>query len=153
MQYHAIPYNTMQYHAIPRNTMQYHAIPCIINNCWRSLPLPCGQYKAILVMSDLCAQPWKLQWVLLFIQMEAKISGYGVKGTRKNPVVTTCGPVQSIIIRIHFLSSNKSWHYIHLKHEHYPPFQKSFLPQSCFNMSIMILLTKIVERKHCNKHH
>ena len=25
--------------------MQYHAIQCTINNCWRSLPLPCGQYK------------------------------------------------------------------------------------------------------------
>ena len=45
MQYHAIPCNTMQYHAIPCNTMQYHAIPCIINNCWRSVPLPCGQYN------------------------------------------------------------------------------------------------------------
>ena len=29
------------------NTMQYHAIPCIINNCWRSVPLPCGRYMAI----------------------------------------------------------------------------------------------------------
>ena len=57
LQYHAIPCNAMQYHAIPCNTMQcyarqcntmqYHAIPCIINNCWRSVPLPCGQYKAI----------------------------------------------------------------------------------------------------------
>ena len=45
MQYHAISCNTMQYHAIPCNTMHYHAIPCTINNCWRSLPLPCGQYK------------------------------------------------------------------------------------------------------------
>ena len=35
----------MQYHAIPCNTMQYHAIPCIINNSWRSVPLPCGQYN------------------------------------------------------------------------------------------------------------
>ena len=25
--------------------MQYHAIPCNINNCWRSVPLPCGQYN------------------------------------------------------------------------------------------------------------
>ena len=41
----------MQYHAIPCNTMQYHAIPCIINNCWRSVPLPCGQYKAIFYSS------------------------------------------------------------------------------------------------------
>ena len=47
MQYHAIPCNTMQYHAIPCNTMQYHAIPCIINYCWRSVPLPCGQFMAI----------------------------------------------------------------------------------------------------------
>ena len=45
IQYHAIPCNTMQYSAIPCNTMQYHAIPCIINNCWRSVPLPCGQYN------------------------------------------------------------------------------------------------------------
>ena len=35
----------MQYHAIQCNTMQYHAIPCIINNCWRSVPLPCGHYN------------------------------------------------------------------------------------------------------------
>ena len=45
MQYHAIPWNTIQYNAILCNTMQYHAIPCIINNCWRSVPLPCGQYN------------------------------------------------------------------------------------------------------------
>ena len=62
MQYHAIPCNTMQYHALPCNTvkyhaiqckyhtiqcntMHYHAIPCIINNCWRSVPLPCGQFN------------------------------------------------------------------------------------------------------------
>ena len=45
MQYNAIPCNTMQYHAILCNTMQCHAIPCIINNCWRSVPLPCGQYN------------------------------------------------------------------------------------------------------------
>ena len=44
MQYHAIPCNTMQYYAIQCNTMQYHAILFIINNCWRSIPLPCGQY-------------------------------------------------------------------------------------------------------------
>ena len=25
--------------------MQYHVIPCIINNCWRSVPLPYGQYN------------------------------------------------------------------------------------------------------------
>ena len=45
MHYHAMPCNTMQYHAILCNTMQYHAIPCIINNCWRGVPLPCGQYN------------------------------------------------------------------------------------------------------------
>ena len=54
IQYHAIPCNTMQYSAIPCNTMQYHAIPRIINNCWRSVPLPCGQYKAILLSLILC---------------------------------------------------------------------------------------------------
>ena len=47
MQYRAISCNTMQYHAIQFNTMHYQAIPCIINNCWRSVPLPFGQYKAI----------------------------------------------------------------------------------------------------------
>ena len=69
MQYHAIPYNTMQYYAIPCNAMQYSGIlwhtlaypgilwhtlacsgifwhyQCIINNCWRSVPLPSGQYN------------------------------------------------------------------------------------------------------------
>ena len=45
MQYHAIPCNTMQYYAIQCNPMQYHAIPWIINKCWRSVPLPCGQYN------------------------------------------------------------------------------------------------------------
>ena len=35
----------MQCHAIPCNTMQCHAMPCIINNSWRSVPLPCGQYN------------------------------------------------------------------------------------------------------------
>ena len=35
----------MQDNAIACNTMQYPAIPCIINNCWRSGPLPCGQYN------------------------------------------------------------------------------------------------------------
>ena len=59
MQYPAISCNTMQYYAIPCNTMQYHTLPCIINNCWRSLPLPCGQYIAILtfVCMDLI---WKV---------------------------------------------------------------------------------------------
>ena len=27
------------------NMVQHCAIPCIINNCWRSVPLPCGQYN------------------------------------------------------------------------------------------------------------
>ena len=49
MQHHVIPCNTMQYHSIPCNTMQYNAIPCntmqYINNCWRSVPLLCGQYN------------------------------------------------------------------------------------------------------------
>ena len=43
--------STMQYHTIPYNTMQFHAIPCIIYNCWRSVPLPCGQYMAIFYSS------------------------------------------------------------------------------------------------------
>ena len=47
MQYLAIPCITKQYNAIQCNTIQHHAVPCIINNCWRSVPLPCGQYKAI----------------------------------------------------------------------------------------------------------
>ena len=42
----------MQYHAIPCNTMQYPAIPCIIINCWRSVPLPCGQYIAIFIFGE-----------------------------------------------------------------------------------------------------
>ena len=45
MKYGAILCNTVQYHVIPCNTIQYHAIPCIIDNCWRSVPLPCGQYN------------------------------------------------------------------------------------------------------------
>ena len=40
---YAIQCRTMQYHAIPWNTMKYHAIPCIMNNCCRSVLLPCGQ--------------------------------------------------------------------------------------------------------------
>ena len=51
MQYHAIQCNTLHYHIIPCYTMQYHAIPCPINNCWRSIPLPCGQYKAIFTIT------------------------------------------------------------------------------------------------------
>ena len=49
MQYHAKSCNTMQYHVAPCNTMQYPALPCIIDNCWRSVKLPCGQYKAIFI--------------------------------------------------------------------------------------------------------
>ena len=44
-QYHAIPCNTMQYYSIQSNTMKLKPIPCIIINCWRSVPLPCGQYN------------------------------------------------------------------------------------------------------------
>ena len=43
----------MQCHAIQCNkcnTIQYNAIPFIINNCWRSVPLPSGQYMAIFVI-------------------------------------------------------------------------------------------------------
>ena len=58
MQYHAIPCNTMQFHATQCNTMQYHAKPCTINNCWRSVPLPCGQYKAIFFPQRLMARVW-----------------------------------------------------------------------------------------------
>ena len=45
MQYHAIQCNTMQYHAIPCNT-----IPCMLDKCWRSVPLPCGQNVAIFIL-------------------------------------------------------------------------------------------------------
>ena len=48
-QYHAIPCNTMQYYSIQSNTMKLKPIPCIIINCWRSVPLPCGQYMAIFI--------------------------------------------------------------------------------------------------------
>ena len=58
MQYHAIPCNTLQYHAIPCNTMQYYSIPFIINNCWRSVPLPCGQYMAISIHTRPQATNW-----------------------------------------------------------------------------------------------
>ena len=62
----------MQYHAIPCNTMQYQAIPCMLNNCWRSVPLPCWQYMAIFLL-------WSLQlnkefWIWLWIsEIEYKI--------------------------------------------------------------------------------
>ena len=80
MQYHAKPCNTMQYHAIPCNTMQYNAIPCntrqYINNCWRSVPLPCGQYMAIFVI-QIGALPAKRflpphNWRLPFASKEGK---------------------------------------------------------------------------------
>ena len=71
MQYYAKPCHTMQYHAISCNTMQYHAIPCIINNCWQSVPLPCGQYMAIFWHTirarinhedqDNCSGDWQVQ--------------------------------------------------------------------------------------------
>ena len=34
--------------------MQCNAIPCIINNCWRSVPLPCGQYNGHFYRLYLC---------------------------------------------------------------------------------------------------
>ena len=41
----------MQCHATLWQTLAYSGIPwhnqCIISNCWRSVPLPCGQYMAI----------------------------------------------------------------------------------------------------------
>ena len=74
MQYHAIPCNIMQYHAMPCNNMQYHAIPCIINNCWRSVPLPCGQYMAIFLFlpvyaADNCSSAHSLK-VLVDYRLE-----------------------------------------------------------------------------------
>ena len=57
MQFHAIPCNTIHHHAIPCNTMQYHAIPWMLNNCWRSVPLPCGQYMAIFYSRKALAMP------------------------------------------------------------------------------------------------
>ena len=78
MQYHAIPCNTMQYYAIQCNTMQYHAIPCIINNCWRSVPLPCGQYNghffshkacimSLFTAGEICEEMYMWLWVFLII--------------------------------------------------------------------------------------
>ena len=75
MQYHAIPCTTMQYHAIGCKSMQYHAIPCIINNCLMSVPLPCGQYKAIFglhiarIIADLSGKVVRLlRWLELSIK-------------------------------------------------------------------------------------
>ena len=83
MYYHAIPCNTMLYHAIPCNTMQYHLIPCnIINNCWRSVPLPCGQYIAIFVLIEMhlfvlqinLRTQKKMCWLCIFILIDRQIS-------------------------------------------------------------------------------
>ena len=76
MQYHAIPCNTMQNHAIPCNTMQYNAIPCntmqYINNCLRSVPLPCGQYNGNFLSipnpSTHILLSWELNEILLFLR-------------------------------------------------------------------------------------
>ena len=48
----------MQYHVIPCNTMQYNVIPCIINNCWRSVSLPSGQYNGHFFFAIACAMSW-----------------------------------------------------------------------------------------------
>ena len=74
MQYHAIPCNTRQYNAIPCNTMQYHPIPCIIINCWRSVPLPCGQYKAIFSLVHLCCG-FPLNIFISFIKEYTQLGG------------------------------------------------------------------------------
>ena len=71
MQYYEIPCNAMQHSGILWHTLAYSCIlwhtlaysgilwhtlacscilwhnQCIINNCWRSVPLPCGHYMAI----------------------------------------------------------------------------------------------------------
>ena len=62
MQYHAIPCNSMQYYAIQCNTMQYHAILCIINNCWRSVPLPCGQYNGHFFLNSSSGKNQSADW-------------------------------------------------------------------------------------------
>ena len=111
MQYHAIPCNTMQYNAIPCNTMQYHAIPCIINNCWRSVPLPCGQYNGNFLtrmpsngpewstMPSFCI--YGLFWVnfvkdrgypILFYRIVCQIK---VKGK----IISVCGKVKKKILK------------------------------------------------------
>ena len=72
MQYHAIPCNTMQYHAIPCNTMQYHAIPWNINNCWRSVPLPCGQYNGHFFFNSMLL--WKMKFLLLICKYEYQLA-------------------------------------------------------------------------------
>ena len=53
--------------------MKHHAIPYIINNCWRSVPLPCGQYNAIFSIrprSDHCHCHSLTNW-LLFLTLHA----------------------------------------------------------------------------------
>ena len=68
MQYLAILCNTMQCHTIQCNSMQYHALPCIINKCWRSVPLPCGQYNGHFLHSKstkripCCSNTWHSRW-------------------------------------------------------------------------------------------
>ena len=51
MQYHAMQCNTLAYSGILSHTLACSGIlwhnQCIISNCWRSVPLPCGQYMAI----------------------------------------------------------------------------------------------------------
>ena len=56
--------NTTQCRAIPCNTIQHHAIPCIINNCWRSVPLPCGQYNGhfLLIIDIFCCRGEYSSW-------------------------------------------------------------------------------------------
>ena len=73
MQYHAIPCNTMQYYAIQCNTMQWHAIPCIINNCWRSVPLPCGQYVAIFINQFTCGKMLHAFWQSPYFILESPL--------------------------------------------------------------------------------
>ena len=49
--YSGILWHTLAYSGILWHTLAYSGIlwhnQCIINNCWRSVPLPCGQYMAI----------------------------------------------------------------------------------------------------------
>ena len=52
--YSGILWNTLAYSHILWHTLACSGIlwhnQCIINNCWRSVPLPCGQYMAIFAM-------------------------------------------------------------------------------------------------------
>ena len=85
MQYNAIPCNTMQYHAIPCNTMQYHAIQCIINNCWRSVPLPCGQYNGHFLLQFPCIYttvPLYLECKTNIVSIFWQVSGVKTKRVR-----------------------------------------------------------------------